>query len=65
MITITLTPEERDLLLSALDSHQYWQLSDSNDRNNGFVHGASAEGEEHLACDALIEKLENAQEAPV
>lgn len=35
--TIELEPEEIDLLLSALDSHQYWQLAEEHERSNGDV----------------------------
>lgn len=32
-----LTPEDIDLLLEAINSHLYWQLADSNNRNDGEV----------------------------
>jgi hypothetical protein len=34
---ITLTPAELDLLIAALDSHRYWQLSDEQYRNSGEI----------------------------
>ena len=54
---IRLTPAQRDLLVEALDSHQYWQLSDPDDRKDGFVRGESACSPEHRACDRLAKKL--------
>lgn len=38
-LDITLTADELALVVAALDSHVYWQLSDPNDRDSGFVHG--------------------------
>ncbi len=36
-ITFELTPREIVLLMEALDSHEYWQLSDPTWRNSGYV----------------------------
>jgi hypothetical protein len=36
-ITIKLSPEDINLLVQALNSHVYWQLSDDQYRNNGDV----------------------------
>lgn len=36
-ISVELTPEELRLILEALDSHEYWQLSDESERSNGSV----------------------------
>ena len=36
-VTIELTPAEVALLAEALDSHEYWQLSDPTWRNSGYV----------------------------
>lgn len=36
-VTIELTQAEVDLLAEALDSHEYWQLSDPLWRNSGYV----------------------------
>ena len=44
--TVELTGAEIALLLSALDSHEYWQLSDSEDRNNGASTVEDGEDEE-------------------
>lgn len=35
--TIELTDADLELLCAALDSHIYWQLSDENYRNSGYV----------------------------
>jgi hypothetical protein len=36
---ITLTADELAILVDALDSHIYWQLSDPDARSSGFVRG--------------------------
>lgn len=54
---IDLSKQEIEMLLSAIDSHQYWQLSDEKDRRDGFVVGESAKEDEHLAFQALANKL--------
>jgi hypothetical protein len=54
-VTLTLTTDEVDLLIDALDSHQYWQLSDTSRRNSGYVMEPLTS--EERACDALAEKL--------
>ena len=50
-----------DLILEALDSHAYWQLSDKEYRNNGYVMGQGANDEESRlalkATNALYQKL--------
>jgi len=59
---VDLSPGELDLLVEALDSHEYWQLSDSNYRNNGYVLGDGADDEETVqeiaACRELHERLD-------
>ena len=42
---IDLTREEILLVIEALDSHEYWQLSDPLFRNEGRVRGAGSEDE--------------------
>ena len=34
--TVQLTPDEITLIVEALDSHEYWQLSESHERNDGY-----------------------------
>ncbi len=36
-VTIELSAAEVDLLAEALDSHEYWQLSDARWRDSGYV----------------------------
>lgn len=36
-ITLTITPADLRLVVEALDSHAYWQLSDEHYRSDGFV----------------------------
>lgn len=54
---VELTDEEIGLLAEALDSHEYWQLSDPVYRDSGYVMdgGVTAEIEE---CRKLEEKLQ-------
>ena len=42
---VHLSPDEITLLIDALDSHEYWQLSEPEERNNGYSieDGANAE----------------------
>lgn len=39
MPTLTLTSDELALVVDALDSHVYWQLSDPDHRRSGSVSG--------------------------
>lgn len=56
---IDVTPAELDLVLEALDSHRYWQVSEESQRDSGFVHAdEDDENAEELAeIDGLEEKL--------
>jgi hypothetical protein len=69
-ITLELTNDELALLHTALDSHEYWQLSDTEHRSDGFVTLDEDElvdpiteeelvenGEEMLASRRLRERL--------
>jgi len=55
---VRLSPDEITLLVEALDSHEYWQLSESNERNDGYSMIEDGENEEIDAVRALIAKLE-------
>ena len=58
---VLLSPEEINLLIDALDSHEYWQLSEPEGRNDGYSlveDGANAEID---AVRDLIAKLERAR----
>jgi hypothetical protein len=37
-VTIKLSQDELDEVLEALDSLNYWQLGEENERRDGFVH---------------------------
>jgi len=57
-VSIRLADGELDLLIEALDSHEYWQLSESNERNDGYSTIEDGANEEVDAVRALISKLE-------
>jgi len=58
---VRLTEDELALLVEALDSHEYWQLSEPNERNNGYSTIEDGENEEIDAVRALSAKLEGAR----
>jgi hypothetical protein len=62
MITLTLTQAEAALLVTALDSHVYWQLSDPAYRSSGYVYDPGADDEEAAAeiaeAEALARRIE-------
>ena len=60
--TVRLSPDEITLLIEALDSHEYWQLSESNQRNSGYSTAEDGENEEIDAVRALIAKLERSRQ---
>ncbi len=60
--TVRLSPDEITLLVEALDSHEYWQLSESNERNDGYSTIEDGENEEIDAVRALIAKLERSRQ---
>lgn len=47
--TIKLTERELHLLREALDSHMYWQVSEDNERDDGYVHYPKKGSEEYEA----------------
>ena len=57
-----LSQDDVDRLISALDSHVYWQLSDQNYRNDGFVLDPGSDDAEHAteiaACEELASRLQ-------
>lgn len=59
MIGVQLTPRELALILEALDSHAYWQISERHQRNNGFVTYKlnDKNAKELAAVDELTSKL--------
>ncbi len=60
--TVRLSFDEITLLVEALDSHEYWQLSESNERNDGYSTIEDGENEEIDAVRALIAKLERSRQ---
>ncbi|CAN5282689.1 hypothetical protein BH20ACT13_BH20ACT13_25720 [soil metagenome] len=60
--TVRLSPDEITLLVEALDSHEYWQLSESNERNDGYSTVEDGENEEIDAVRALTAKLEGSRQ---
>ena len=56
-IPIRVTEAEVGLLVEALDSHEYWQLSESHERNDGYSTVEDGTNEEVDAVRALITKL--------
>jgi hypothetical protein len=58
---ISLTHAEISLLIEALDSHEYWQLSESHQRNDGYSTIADGASEEIDAVRALLTKLAHAR----
>ena len=56
-IPVQLTEAEIVLLIEALDSHEYWQLSEQNERNDGYSTIEDGESESIDAVRALVSKL--------
>ena len=60
--TVHLSPDEITMLVEALDSHEYWQLSEPNERNSGYSTVDDGANEEIDAVRALIAKLERSRQ---
>lgn len=58
-IPVQLTEAEIVLLIEALDSHEYWQLSEQNERNDGYSTIEDGENVNSDAVRALVSKLED------
>jgi hypothetical protein len=56
-IVVELSEAEVALLVDALDSHEYWQLSESHERNDGYSTIENGESAEVDAVRALTSKL--------
>lgn len=63
-IPVHLTPDEITLLVDALDSHEYWQLSEPHERNSGYSTIPDGANEEIDSVRKLIAKLERSRSAP-
>jgi hypothetical protein len=59
-LAIHLTDDEVSLLIDALDSHEYWQLSEPHERNDGYSTIGDGESDDVDRVRALIAKLERA-----
>ena len=57
-IRVQLTEAEIAVLIEALDSHEYWQLSEPHKRNDGYSTIEDGSSEEVDAARALVSKLE-------
>ena len=60
--TVHLSPDEITLLVEALASHEYWQLSESHERTSGYSTVEDGENDEIDAVRALISKLERSRQ---
>ena len=58
-LTVSLTHDEVTFLVEALDSHEYWQLSESHERNDGYSTVEDGESADVDAVRALMSKLQN------
>jgi hypothetical protein len=56
--TVRLSPDEITLLIEALDSHEYWQLSEWNERSDGYSTIEDGLNAEVDAVRALMAKLD-------
>lgn len=61
VVSIELDLDELSLLIDALDSHEYWQLSESHERDSGYSTIEDGVNAEIDAVRALISKLETAR----
>jgi len=59
--TVRLSRDEITLLIEALDSHEYWQLSEPSERNDGYSTIEDGKNEEIDAVRVLIAKLERSR----
>lgn len=59
---VLLREDEIALLRDALDSHEYWQLSEEHQRNDGFSLVEDGENEEIDAVRALDSQLAKVQQ---
>jgi hypothetical protein len=59
MVTIKLKKESLELLISALDSHVYWQLSDPLYRDDGNVRDPGSDDKDNAAEIRRSRRLES------
>ncbi len=60
--TVRLSADEITLLVEALDPHEYWQLFESNERNDGYSTVEDGKNDEIDAVRAPIAKLERSRQ---
>jgi len=60
--SLVLTDAEIDFLIAALDSHEYWQLSESNERNDGASQIEDGENADVDFGRAIAHRLYQAKE---
>jgi len=53
---VEMSPDELRMIAEALDSHLYWQLSDEDRRDSGYV--MEPYSEEEQACVDLEERIQ-------
>ena len=58
-IAVHLTDAELALLIEALDSHEYWQLSEPHERNDGHSTIEDGENKDIDAVRMLVSKLDD------
>ena len=58
VIAVDLSPDELNLVIEALDSHEYRQLSESHERNDGYSTSEDGANAEIAAVRALVARLE-------
>ncbi len=63
-VVVHLGEDEVSLLIDALDSHEYWQLSEPHQRNDGYSTVEDGESGEIDAVRTLIAKLEKPLRSP-
>lgn len=56
---VELTTEEVGLLREALDSHAYWQLSDTVYRDSGHVHDPGSDDPEKVEAIRAVNDLDS------
>jgi hypothetical protein len=61
-VTVQLTEAEITLLVDALDSHEYWQLSESHERNDGYSMVEDGANEKIDAVRQLTSKVEGCRQ---
>lgn len=58
-LAVKLTKEELLEVTAALDSHMYWELSEQEYRNNGFVNDPGSDDDEDAQRIEVCRRLQN------